>query len=217
MTDALPLPPEYGGGRFEGFDVLRQRIHWDPATRDAVERRLHPGPALRFFTMSEAAVARALVDRLMAQNADQSPYVDVLAMIDARLADDETDGWNYDTLPADPDAWRASIAGLDSDARELHHRGFTECTEDQQRAMIESVRTWATREWRGMPPTQLWSLWTRYAATAFYSHPLVWNEMGFPGPAYPRGYKNIGIDRPEPFEQADSDPRDDPLRREART
>ena len=47
-------------------------------------------------------------------------------------------------------------------------------------------------EWHGFDAGHLWSLWTRYACTAFYSHPWAWNEMGFGGPAYPRGYKNIG-------------------------
>ena len=46
----------------------------------------------------------------------------------------------------------------------------------------------------GCPRRRVWSLWTRYACTAFYSHPWAWNEIGFPGPAYPRGYKNLGVD-----------------------
>ena len=33
----------------------------------------------------------------------------------------------------------------------------------------------------------------RYASTAFYSHPSAWNEIGIGGPAYPHGYKNIGM------------------------
>ena len=27
-----------------------------------------------------------------------------------------------------------------------------------------------------------------------------WDEIGFPGPAYPRGYKNPGVGEREPFE-----------------
>ena len=27
---------------------------------------------------------------------------------------------------------------------------------------------------------------------AYYSHPWAWNEIGFPGPAYPRGYARFG-------------------------
>ena len=57
----------------------------------------------------------------------------------------------------------------------------------------------------------MWSLWTRSACTAFYSHPLAWNEIGFSGPAYPRGYKNPGIDAREPFEVRDTHPSDDPV------
>ena len=40
--------------------------------------------------------------------------------------------------------------------------------------------------WHGRPAKHVWSLWTRYACTAFYSHPSAWTEIGFPGPAYPR-------------------------------
>jgi hypothetical protein len=35
---------------------------------------------------------------------------------------------------------------------------------------------------------------------AFYSHPWAWNEIGFGGPAYPRGYQALGVDRHEPWE-----------------
>jgi hypothetical protein len=32
----------------------------------------------------------------------------------------------------------------------------------------------------------------RYVVQAFYSHPWAWNEIGFGGPAYPRGYSRFG-------------------------
>jgi hypothetical protein len=28
--------------------------------------------------------------------------------------------------------------------------------------------------------------------SAFYSHPWAWNEIGFGGPAYPRGFMRLG-------------------------
>ena len=66
-------------------------------------------------------------------------------------------------------------------------------------------------DWHGLPASRVWSLWTRYACTAFYAHPWAWNEMGFPGPAYPRGYKNIGVGKREPFEVPDAQPASDPV------
>jgi hypothetical protein len=68
------------------------------------------------------------------------------------------------------------------------------------------------RQWHGLPAARVWSLWTRYAATAFYAHPWAWNEIGFGGPAYPRGYKNLGLDRRESWEVADVHPDRDPIR-----
>lgn len=46
----------------------------------------------------------------------------------------------------------------------------------------------------------------RCACAVFYSHPRVWNEIGFPGPAYPRGYGHPGVDARERFEVADQHP-----------
>ena len=58
----------------------------------------------------------------------------------------------------------------------------------------------------------MWSLWTRYACTAFYAHPFAWAEIGFSGPAYPRGYKNAGVGKLEPFEVADARDSENPVR-----
>ena len=52
----------------------------------------------------------------------------------------------------------------------------------------------------GSPAPMSGSLWTRYACTAFYSHPWAWNEIGFGGPAYPRGYQALGVGKLEHWE-----------------
>jgi hypothetical protein len=54
----------------------------------------------------------------------------------------------------------------------------------------------------------VFSLWLRYACSAFYSHPWAFNEIGYGGPAYPRGYKNLGLDRRENWEVAERDAKD---------
>ena len=61
-----------------------------------------------------------------------------------------------------------------------------------QLAARAAGRAWSRRSqdadrWHGFDAKHVWSLWTRYACAAFYSHPWAWNEIGFGGPAYPRG------------------------------
>ena len=201
--------------RFPGFDVLDQVRHWDELTAGVVLARASASLHFRFFTLGEQAVAIALCDRLLA--IDESDRIPVAAMIDARLAEEETDGWRYGDMPEDGQAWRESLARLQDDARVRYDRDFAECTHDEQDTLIQAVQDLASGSWHGLNASHVWSLWTRYACTAFYSHPSAWSEIGFPGPAYPRGYKNIGVDRFEPFETPDQRPGVDPIRDEEGT
>lgn len=188
-------------GRFPGFDVLSQVDAWDDVTAGVVLARLSHPTGLSFFTPTEVSIARPLLDLLLAQDAE--PRVPVLELVDQRLAVGETDGWHYDDLPEDAAAWRSTLAALDEEARQKTGRRFAELEPDDQAALVQDVQD-CTGEWHGLPAGHVWSLWTRYACTAFYSHPWAWNEIGFPGPAYPRGYLNLGIDAREKYEVRDS-------------
>ncbi|QMU69321.1 gluconate 2-dehydrogenase subunit 3 family protein [Streptacidiphilus sp. P02-A3a] len=197
--------------RFPGYDVLDQSHTWDRVTQGVVLGRLGPQPALRFFTPAEQAVAAALFDHLLDLAADD-PAVPVLAMVDARLAELRTDGWRYQDMPPDDQAWQRSLAGLDLDARSRGTEGgFAALPRERQAERIQAVQDLGPRRWYGLPAAHVWSLWTRYACTAYYSHPQAWSEIGFGGPAYPRGYLRIGVDAREPWEVADQDPDQDPV------
>jgi len=193
-------------GRFDGYDVLEQANHWDQVTQGMVLRRLGPPTPLRFFTEAEGAVARALLDRLLGQ--DEEPCIDVLADIDSRLALEVTDGWHYADMPHDGQAWRDTLAFLDDDAQSRFGKGFALLSKEHQAAVVQGVQDLIGKTWHGLPAQQVWSLWTRYGCAAFYAHPWAWNEIGFGGPAYPRGYKNIGIGKREPYEKSERDAQD---------
>jgi hypothetical protein len=202
--DRRAITPQ-GRGRYPGFDVLSQVDRWDDVTAGAVLTRLSHPTGLSFFTVAEVAVAAPLLDLLLAQ--DGEPRVPVLELIDERLALGETDGWHYDDLPPDGDAWRQTLACLDEDACNRFGRGFGELAADEQATLVQAVQD-TDGDWHGLTPGHVWSLWTRYTCTAFYSHPWAWNEIGFPGPAYPRGYLHLGVDAREKEEQRDAEPAD---------
>ncbi len=191
--------------RFPGFDVLGQQRAWDDVTRGTVLARLQGGAGLHFFSAEQEPTARALVDRLLAQ--DDEPRAPVLEMIDQRLLEHRGDGYRYDDMPEDWDAFAASVSGLDADARAVTGRPFWDLPVGAQMRLLDDVRT-SQGDWHGMPASRVFSLWTRYVCDAFYSHPWAWNEIGFGGPAYPRGYKNLGTDRREPWEAGERDAAD---------
>jgi hypothetical protein len=199
----LPLHDPDGGGRYPGLDVMGQARHWDAATTAVVASRVGLPPDIRFFNSDEFVTATALCDALLHQR--EEPRVPVVSFIDARLAEQQTDGWRYASMPADGDAWRRSLALLEDESLGKHARRFGALTPDQQAELLRGIQH-ADRDWRGMPSGAVWSLWTRYACTAFYSHPWAWEEIGYAGPAYPRGYKNVHPGGREPFEVADARP-----------
>ncbi|GAA4983435.1 gluconate 2-dehydrogenase subunit 3 family protein [Kitasatospora paranensis] len=166
------VPSGETGRRVPDFDVLDQSDAWDPASAATVYERLRLQPDLRFFTTTEEACAGALLDLLLAQDGPpQHPKVPVLQMVDARLAENRTDGWRHRDMPEDGDAWRATLRGLDEDADDQHTAPFAACTAERQRSLVQAVPDLQGDDWHGMPAGHVWSLWTRYACTAFYAHP----------------------------------------------
>jgi len=200
-------------GRFPGFDVLNQAPHWDQVTKDLIEARVRTSAqAVTFFTANERDCARALLNDLTGQDRDDAS-VPVTQMVEARLAAGETDGWRYADMPEDGQAWRDTLGYLDADARARYGTAFAEAAEENRHRLIQTVQDLSGEDWHGLPAKHVWSLWTRYACTALYAHPDAWAEIGFSGPAYPRGYKNIGVDKLEPYEVRDADPSIDPVRK----
>jgi len=200
-------------GRYPGFDVLNQAPHWDQVTKDLIEARVRTSPpAVTFFSATERGCAHALLNDLTGQDRDDAP-VPVTQLVEARLAAGETDGWRYADMPEDGQAWRDTLGYLDADAQDRCGTSFADAAEADRHRLIQAVQDGSGEDWHGLPAKHVWSLWTRYACTALYAHPDAWAEIGFPGPAYPRGYKNIGVDKLEPYEVRDADPSIDPVRK----
>ena len=193
-----------GRGRFPGYDVLDEIGRWDGVTAAVVLARLDPYPDHSFFSPVEFATLAALLDVLLAQR--EEPRIPLGRLVDQRLALGETDGWFYEDMPPDGEAWRRTLGHLDEDARTRFGRPFSELEWEDQADLVQAVQD--AEEWHGLPAGHVWSLWTRYGCAAYYSHPWAWNEIGFGGPAYPRGYKALGVDQRERWERRDADSRD---------
>jgi hypothetical protein len=192
-------------GRYPDYDILDQAAHWDPVTRETVLARVGDPPPLRFFDATEAAALGAFCDVVLAQDAE--PRVPVLAMVDAKLAAGSSDGYRYADMPEDPETWRAVARGLDGAAG----GDFAGLGDEARRALVQRFSAGDLRGgvWDELPCARAWSVVTRAVLAAFYSHPWAWNEIGYGGPRYPRGYVRLGagLEEPDvPPERFDVDP-----------
>ncbi|HEX5146565.1 MAG TPA: gluconate 2-dehydrogenase subunit 3 family protein [Conexibacter sp.] len=192
-------------GRYPDHDVLAQAGHWDAATRAVVLDRVANVPPLRFFDPDEARALRAFCDVVLAQDAD--PRVPVLELVDARLHAGRLDGFRYADMPPDPETWREVARRLDGSARERGAPDFAGAAHALQRELVGAFQR-GELEWDGLPVRRAFSVVMRMVLAAFYSHPWAWNEIGFGGPAYPRGYARMGAGQREWWEGAPAFERD---------
>jgi len=187
-----------GFGRYPDFDVLEQVDHWDPVTRRVVLDRVERVPPVRFFDDAEAATLGAFCDTVLAQ--DREPRVPVLPMVDEKLYLRKLDGFRHADLPPDPQAWRQVARMLDAEAEKRAGRDFAAADQDTRDAIVADFAE-AELEWEGMPVEKAWEVVMRMVLAAFYSHPWAWNEIGFGGPAYPRGFARLGAGQREHWEK----------------
>ncbi|HTT95631.1 MAG TPA: gluconate 2-dehydrogenase subunit 3 family protein [Solirubrobacterales bacterium] len=183
-----------GRGRYPDFDVLEQAGHWDAATRRVVLARVEEVPPIRFFDEAEAATLGAFCDAVLAQ--DREPRIPVLAMVDAKLHAHRLDGYRHADMPEDGQVWRRVARLLDREAD-----GDFAALEWERRTRIVARFAAGELEWPELPVAKAWSVVTRMALAAFYSHPWAWNEIGFGGPAYPRGFARLGAGEREHWER----------------
>ena len=179
-------------GRYPDFDVLEQAGHWDEVTRRVVLARVREVPPIRFFTAAEARTLRVFCDVVTGQ--DSEPRVPVLEMVDDKLHAGRLDGFQHAGLPDDRDVWRLAARGLDEQARARGAEHFAAASPEQRTAIVTALHGGDLRDgvWADLPAAKAFGVLMRAVLSAFYSHPWAWNEIGFGGPAYPRGYARFG-------------------------
>jgi hypothetical protein len=186
-------------GRYPDYDILEQAGHWDAKTREVVLARVERPPPLRFFDAAEALTLGAFCDDVLAQESE--PRVPVLAMVDEKLHENRLDGFRYAGMPPDPTTWREVAKMLDAAARgEGASDGFAPAPRELRHRLIDRFAA-GELEWPGLDAAKAWTVVMRGVLAAFYSHPWAWNEIGFGGPAYPRGFARLGAGQREHWER----------------
>jgi hypothetical protein len=187
-----------GHGRYPDYDVLAETGHWDAPTRRLVLDRAANPPPVRFFSDAEARTLRAFCDVVMAQGSE--PRIPVLEMVDAKFHAGKLDGYRHHDMPEDPETWRRVAANLDASARREGCGGGFAGAPIELRQEIVGRFSEGELDWRDLSVKKAWSVVMRAVLAAFYSHPWAWNEIGFGGPAYPRGFARLGAGQREHWE-----------------
>jgi hypothetical protein len=200
-----PLPQRAQPGYYPDFSTLRQKDFWDQATRKIVLARVETVPPKRFFSPEEAELMTAVCDRILPQDdRDDLHKIPIVNYIDERLYEDHMDGYRFEDMPPDQESYRLGLRGIAEIAEQMHRERFIDLDPLKQESVLETLHDGnppAGHEiWQRMPVHRFWLLLVQDVVGAYYAHPYAWDEIGFGGPAYPRGYMRLEGGEPEPWE-----------------
>jgi len=190
--------------RFPGYDVLAKwdSPSFDNVTRGVLAHRLDAVPPRRWLTADEWALLDAINARLLPQP-EREKTIPITPWIDAMLHDDQGEGYRHPDMPPLRDAWRQGLAAVDDEARRLHDLPFAELDAAAPDAVLRLLADGraASPRWQGLDAKRFFiHHLLKTAAGFYYAHPAAWNEIGFGGPASPRGYVRLGFDSRDPWE-----------------
>ncbi len=189
---------------YPDYDVLAKwdSPSWNDATRRAVARRLREVPEGRFLSEGRYAVLEAVVARLIPQPDRPDDPVPIAPWLDHRLDTDGGEGYRTAGVPPQLDAWPQGLGALDAEARLRHDAPFPDLDAYAQDALLGRVQRGDVEAdaWDGLPADAFFSDVLSAALGVYYAHPAAWNEIGFGGPASPRGYVRLGPDAHDPWE-----------------
>lgn len=204
-TTGQPLEPLVQPGYYPGYSTLAQQAFWDEATRKEILDRIKEPPPIRFFSPEEAEVMQAVVDRIIPQeDRVEARRIPVLPAIDKRLHDGTIDGYRFEDMPPDQEVFRLGIKGLQAVAQHQYGRPFVRLNSLEQEQVLNTLHDGNPPAghdyWEQMSVLHFWQLLVQDCIEAYYAHPYAWDEIGFGGPAYPRGYMRLTRGEAEPWE-----------------
>jgi len=135
---------------------------------------------------------------------DEAHKIAIVNYIDNRLYNRNIDGYRFEDMPPDHEAHLLGLQAIEAIAQYMFSQSFIELGPRDQDQVLQTIHDGnppaAEDIWRKMSVTRFWMLLMQDAVDAYYAHPYAWDEVGFGGPAYPRGYMRLENGKPEPWE-----------------
>jgi hypothetical protein len=191
------------------YDVLAKwdTPSWDDQTREVLRKRLTEVPARRFFSDTEWQTLEAVCGRLIPQP-ERSDPIPIVPWIDEKLHHNWRDGFRYDDMPPLREAWRLGLEGIDHESRRRFGADFRSLPDADQEAVLKAIQGGDVdgEVWTRLPAQRFFTtVLLKEVVGEYYAHPAAWSEVGFGGPASPRGYVRLSSNQRDPWEAPERD------------
>ncbi|RXT08136.1 gluconate 2-dehydrogenase subunit 3 family protein [Ammoniphilus sp. CFH 90114] len=184
------------------YDVMQEKDHWDDHTRSIVQSRWVRSWDYQFLILEEVEMVHAICAHLAGDTREELISF-VVRHIDESLHHSPGEGQRKIGVPKAQILIREGLRALNESCRKVYLLSFIQLDHKKQGYILDLVsRAQApdVPEWRGLPQVEWFKKLLSWTIEAYYSHPQVWSEMGYGGPAYPRGYVRTQLGQLDPWE-----------------
>lgn len=189
---------------YPNFNVLHEEEHWDPHTQKIVDKRVDPLSfyPYQFFTQQEAETLFQLCSVLL----DDQRYPVIIYVVhyfDSTLNANVGESQRKIGVPKQSILIRDGLVWLDQVCQERYDAKFASLDDAVKieivNQLIEGSLPLQMNQDR-VPISDFMDKIRSEAVAAYYSHPSTWSEIGYAGPAYPRGYVRSELGLTDPWE-----------------
>jgi hypothetical protein len=187
---------------YPAYDVWEQHAEWDPNTRQIVGKRRAPQVAHQFFSREEAVLVQTLASVLTDEH-----RLEVLTYVtqhlDESVASPVGEAQRKVGVPPKQELYRQGLIGVNEASHAKFGADFIALSRDRQVAVLADLEKGtvpSSAAWDRLSPKDFFNKLLHDVVSAYYSHPLVWSDIGYGGPAYPRGYVRVEKGLVDPWE-----------------
>lgn len=194
---------------YPNFNVMNEKEQWDPHTREIVSKRTETEPffQLQYLTERESKTLFALCAILL-----DDKRVPILSFVvhhfDSTLTAGIGESQRKIGVPKQSELLRSGLVLLDETCTRVYGSSFDGINEELKKEVVGNLMQGnftLQSEQMTIPVKDFMNKISSEAVAAYYSHPEIWSEIGYAGPAYPRGYVRTEFGLTDPWEAKKDD------------
>jgi len=188
--------------QYPSFNVLDEKDAWDDHTQQIVTSRIDAIVAFQFLNEQEAELLGSVCS-LLVDDTSEDALAFVVSHIDRTLFSSPGEGQRKVGVPAAPELIRQGLSALDQSSQQKYSASFAKLNVDGQKQLIQDIsggQAQPAEVWKGIPQKDLFNKLMQFTVESYCSYPRVWSDIGYAGPAYPRGYVRTQLGQLDPWE-----------------
>lgn len=186
------------------FNVMDENDHWDPHTREIVEKRLtyHQFPKDTPLNYQEVHTLYTLCATLLDETREQVLSY-MVHHFHTKLTSDIGEAQRKKGIPKASLLIGEGLLALNLFCMNQYNNFFHSVDDGIRKDLITKMMQGnlsLETSSRKIPVQEFIKKILIEAVASYYSHPQTWSEIGYAGPAYPRGYVRSELGLTDPWE-----------------